>query len=32
MIDFIFRLRLKLLTNGIFGLKRQDFAIFYETS
>ena len=32
MIDSIYHMRLKLLTNRIFGLKHQDFANFYVTS
>ena len=31
MIDSVYHMTLKLLKNGIFGVKSQDFAIFYTT-
>ena len=31
MLDYIYLMTLKLIKNRILALKRQDFAIFYET-
>ena len=32
MLDSIYHMTLKLITNRIFGVKTQDFAIFFATS